>query len=327
MPLRAFIATLVLAVSGIPANAGPTGYGEAFDTLYAVELATRNATPIGVAGSWGGASIANVEGLTYSPNGKLYAVSDTLLKALVTIDPATGLASVIGPLGGSAGLGDTGQGAFDVLDLGLTFTCDGRLWLSSGYTGSFWQVDPATGATTKIGNLGATITGLTARGNQVFGAGSQDSPNLYSIDLTNGQATSVGPYGQGLDPITTASPGFDTSGRLWSILDNVPPLPPAQTPQWSTLATISSKGALTAVGDITTPTGLKYPSNVTQLPYVGLKGLAITSPCSVAKTAALDPAPATSPASLLALALLVLFAAGTSRRLQRQTKEALKKSA
>ena len=319
MPLRAFIATLVLAVSGIHANAGTVAYGEAFDTLYVIDLATRNATPIGAAGSWSGAAIANVEGLTYGPNGKLYAVSDTLLKALMTIDPATGLANVIGPLGGGAGLGDSGQGTFNVLDLGLTFTCDGRLWLSSGFTGSFWQVDPSTGATTKVGNLGATITGLTARGNQVFGAGSQDDPNLYSINLTTGQAIAVGPYGQGLNPITTASPGFDTTGKLWSVLDNVPPLPPTQTPQWSTLATISTKGALTTVGDITAPTGIKYPSNVTELPFVGLKGLAIASPCAV-RAAAQDPAPATSPASLLTLVLLVLLAAGTTGRRRRHTR-------
>jgi hypothetical protein len=322
MPLRAFIATLVLAVSGIHANAGTVAYGEAFDTLYRIDLATRTAAPIGVAGSWSGASIANVEGLTYGPNGKLYAVSDTVFKALMTIDPATGLASVIGPLGGGSGLGDTGQGTFDVLDLGMTFTCDGKLWLSSGFTGSLWQVDPGSGATTRIGKLGATITGLTARGNQVFGAGSQNDPNLYSINLTSGQAAAVGPYGQGLNPITTASPGFDATGKLWSVLDNVPPLPPTQTPQWSTLASIKPTGALAAVGDITTPSGLKYPSNVTQLPYVGIKGLAITSPCSVAKTAALDPAPATSPMSLAVLVLLVLLGAGTSYRRRRQTKQA-----
>ncbi len=324
MPLRAFIATLVLAVSGVHANAGPVAYGEAFDTLYSIDLSTRTATPIGAAGSWSGASIANVEGLTFSPNGKLYAVSDTLLKALMTIDPGTGLASVIGPLGGGAGLGESGQGTFDVLDLGMTFTCDGRLWLSSGFSGSFWQVDPGTAATTRIGKLGATITGLTARGNQVFGAGSQNDPNLYSIDLTTGQATSVGPYGQGVNPITTASPGFDATGALWLVVDNVPPLPPTQTPQWSTLTTISSKGALASVGDITAPTGMKYPSTATQLPYVGIKGLAITSPCNVAKAPAaiVDPTPATSPISLSALVLLVLLAAGTSYRRRRQTKQA-----
>jgi hypothetical protein len=322
MPLRAFIATLVLAVSGVHANAGTVAYGEAFDTLYRIDLSTRTATPVGAAGTWSGASIANVEGLTFGPNGKLYAVSDTLLKALMTIDPATGLANVIGPLGGGSGLGDSGQGTFDVLDLGMTFTCDGRLWLSSGFTGSFWQVDPSTGATTRIGNLGATITGLAARGNEVFGAGSQGDPNLYSIDLSTGHATSVGSYGQGLNPITTASLGFDSSGKLWSVLDNVPPLPPTQTPQWSTLATISSKGTLATVGDITTPSGMKFPATATQLPYVGIKGLAITSPCNVARAAAIiDPTPAISPLSLSALILLVVLGAGTSWR-RRQAQQA-----
>jgi MYXO-CTERM domain-containing protein len=55
------------------------------------------------------------------------------------------------------------------------------------------------------------------------------------------------------------------------------------------------------------------------LPYVGLKGLAITSPCNVARAAAIvDPAPATSPMSLSALILLVVLGAGTSWRRRRR---------
>ena len=87
-------------------------------------------------------------------------------------------------VGGSSGLGETGQGTFNVLDLGLSFTCDGKLWLSAGSTGSLWQVDPETAATTKVGNLGVTITGLTARGNQLFGAGSCVSPPVTGLDST-----------------------------------------------------------------------------------------------------------------------------------------------
>jgi MYXO-CTERM domain-containing protein len=60
------------------------------------------------------------------------------------------------------------------------------------------------------------------------------------------------------------------------------------------------------------------------LPYVGIKGLAIASPCDVAKVAAgvIDPAPTTSPMSLSALIALVLLAAGTTYRRRRQTKQA-----
>jgi hypothetical protein len=320
MPLRAVIASLLLAVFSVSVRAETVAYGEAFDTLYAFDLSTRAAAPLGPAGSWGGTPIANVSGLTFSPQGQLYAVSDTLLKVLMTIDRGTGAASVIGHLGGDAGLGESGQGAFNVLDLGLSFTCDGRLWLSAGATGSFWQVDPATAGVTKVGNLGVTITGLTARGNQLYGAGSQDDPSLYAIDINSAHATAIGTYGAAIDPVTTASPGFDSTGQLWSVLDDVPPLPPQNTqPQWSSLAKVSTNGSLTIVGDIATPSGLKYPTNATQLPYVGLKGLAIASPCSVAAVAVSAPAPALSAAASAILALLLLLIAGTSLRLRRRT--------
>jgi hypothetical protein len=319
MPLRAVIASLVLAVTGVAANAETIAYGEAFDTLYAFELSTRNAVPVGRAGTYGGTALANIEGLTFSPDGQqLYAVSDTLLKVLMTVDRNTGAASVIGPLGGSAGLGDTGQGNFNVLDLGMSFTCDGRLWLSSGATGSLWEVDPATASSTKVGNLGVTITGLTARGNELIGTGSHDDPNLYLIDPKTAKATVIGGYGAGVSPITTASPGFEPSGQLWSVVDNVPPLPPLNTqPQWSSLATISNHGNLTVVGDIMTPSGQKYPTNATQLPYVGLKGMAIASPCSIT-AAATAPAPALSVVGSAILALLLALLAGTSLRLRRR---------
>jgi hypothetical protein len=320
MPLRAVLASLVLAVSSAAANAATVAYGEAFDTLYAFDLATRTALPIGAAGSLGGTALSNVEGLTFNPDGtRLYAVSDTLVKVLMTIDRSTGKATVIGPLGGNAGLGDVGQGAFNVLDLGMSFTCDGRLWLSSGATGSLWQIDPATAAATKVGNLGVTVTGLTARGNNLYGAGSQGSPNLYLIDPQGAKATPIGSYGSNIDPITTASPGFDPTGQLWAVLDNVPPLPPQNTqPQWSSLARIGSKGELVTVGDITTPSGLKYPAGATQLPYVGLKGMAIASPCAIAAPPT-GAAPALSGAGAAILALLIALFAGTSLRPRRRS--------
>lgn len=319
MPLRAVIASLVLAVTSVAANAGTIAYGEAFDTLYAFELSTRTAAPIGPAGSWGGTPLSNIEGLTFSPDGQhLFAVSDTLLKVLMTVDRSTGAATVIGKLGGDAGLGDTGQGNFNVLDLGMSFTCNGKLWLSSGATGSLWEIDPATAAATRVGNLGVTITGLTARGNQLFGAGSHADPNLYLIDTKTAKATAVGGYGAGVDPITTASPGFESTGQLWSVLDNVPPLPPLNTqPQWSSLARLSTGGSLTVLGDITTSTGQKYPTNATQLPYVGLKGLAIASPCSIAVVSS-APAPTLSALGSAILALLIALIAGTSVRLRRR---------
>jgi len=60
MPLRAVIASLVLAVSSAAANAATAAYGEAFDTLYAFDLTTRSALPLGPAGNWGGTTLANL---------------------------------------------------------------------------------------------------------------------------------------------------------------------------------------------------------------------------------------------------------------------------
>jgi hypothetical protein len=319
MPLRAGIASLVLGLSSVAAHAGTIAYGEALDTLYAFDLSSRAAAPIGPAGSYGGVRLANISGLTVSPDGqRLYAVTDTLLKVLMTIDRSTGMASVIGPLGGGSGLGDTGKGSFDVLDLGLSFTCDGKLWLSAGATGSLWQVDPATANVTKVGNLGATITGLTARGNDLFGAGSQNNANLYRIDTKSAKTTAIGNYGT-TDPITTASPGFDTSGKLWLVIDNVPPLPPLNTqPEWSSLAQVGASGSLDILGDIATASGAKYPTNATQLPYVGLKGLAIASPCAVAQAPSTTRTPVLSPLGAALLGLLFVVFAGTSLRLRRR---------
>jgi len=299
MPLRAHIAALVLAVGSGRALAAADlfGYGEAFDTLYRVDLTTHSAQKLGPAGYLNGQQrIANIEGLTFNSNGELYAVSDTL-KVLLQINRTTGTATLVGPLNLA------GQSISQPLDLGLTFACDGRLWLSAG-NGSFWQVDPATGATTAVGNLGVTITGLTSRGNQIYGTGSQGDNTLYLIDPTTAQTTPVGAYGSGASYVTAASPGFDASGQLWVVLDYVPPQPGVTTvPLWSDLASLdASRGSLNNTGAITGPTDLQY---------IGLKGLAITPPICAAAPAQAASIPAITARGLAVLIALLALLAGT----------------
>src|SRR5262245_57771501 len=124
MPLRGFIAALVLGVLSAQARAtDPVAFAEAFDTLFSVDLTTQAATRIGratpVESSF---RYANIVGLTFNPAGVLYAVSDAgATKTLLTIDRFTGLATPVGTLD----LGTDAQ-----LDLGLAFTCDGKLWMS-----------------------------------------------------------------------------------------------------------------------------------------------------------------------------------------------------
>ncbi|MEO8804156.1 MAG: hypothetical protein ABI304_06165 [Rudaea sp.] len=305
MPLRAFIAALFFcAACGQVVAADVIGYSEAFDTLYRVDLTTQTATEIGRATPQGVARLANVEGLTFSPAGKLYAVSDAgSVKTLLSIDMGSGLATAIKTLN----LGTVSQ-----LDLGMAFTCDGRLWLSA-VTGQLWQVDATTGQLNLIGNMGATITGLAAKGNQLYGAGSQGSNQLFSIDTSTAKATSIGAYTSSTY-ITAASPGFDTSGQLWVLLDYVPP-PVDSSPaaQWSDLGTIAtSSGSLTNLGPVTA-----QGQSAANLAYIGLRGLAIPDAVCAAAAANVATTPALSGRALVGLILLLMWIAGTVLRWRR----------
>jgi hypothetical protein len=299
MPLRALFAALVFAVfCGQAIAADVVGYSEAFDTLYRVDLTARTAQEIGRATIIGTPRLANIEGLTASPSGILYAVSDTdSIKTLLQINTTTGLATSLGAItfsGGSA----TGQ-----LDLALAFTCDGQMWMSSG-TGLFWHIDPSTATATFVGNLGAKITGLAARGNVLYGAGSQGNNNLYTIDTATGAATLIGPYGSNAPYITTISPTFDTSGNLQALLDFVPPPSGSQVAQWSDLAQlVPASGTLTDLGNVTAS-----GSSVADLEFIGMKGLAILpSTCAAAISTSAKLPVLSWPSLLLLIALLIVI--------------------
>ena len=304
MPLRAILIALVLGVFASQARASDlVGYGEAFNVLYAVDLTTNTAVQIGGPGQ---ITYANIEGLTFSPGGRLFAVSDAgATKTLLTIDQGTGIATAIGTLN----LGTNNQ-----LDLALAFTCDGKLWMSAS-TGQFWNVDPATASVTGLGNLGVKITGMAARGSLLYAAGSQGNNNLYSIDPVGATATPIGNY-QSTNYITTISPAFDASGQLWAILDYVPPQQGSSSiPNWSDLAKLSiASGALTVLGNITPPAPIDTNSpTYANLYQIGLKGLAIPSGACAA-AAATASTPALSTRGIAALIALMLLLGGTRLR-------------
>lgn len=306
MPLRALIAALVFAVAcGQAIAADVIGYSEAFDTLYRVDLTARTAEEVGRATVIGTPRLANIEGLTSSPSEALYGVSDTdTIKTLLQINPTTGIATSLGSLTFTGG-NTTGQ-----LDLSLAVTCDGRMWMASG-TGSFWQLDPNTATATYVGDLGVKVTGLAARGNLLFGVGSQGNNNLYSIDTATGAATLLGPYGNNAPYITTISVAFDAAGNLYGILDFNPPPTGSQLTQWNDLAQIvPASGVLDDMGDITAS-----GNSVADLEFIGLKGLAIV-PNACAAQAGTVSLPVLSWPSLLFLIALLMLVAGVqfSRR-------------
>ena len=306
MPLRVLFAALVLAVAcGRAIAADVIGYSEAFDTLYRVDFTTLTADEIGRATVIGAPRLANIEGLTASPSGTLYGISDTAsVKTLLRIDPTTGIATSLGALT------LTGGDVSVQLDLSLAFTCDGRFWMSSG-TGLFWQIDPNTTAVTFVGNLGAKITGLAAHGNVLYGIGSQGNNNLYTIDLTTGAATLVGAFGNSAPYITTISAAFDASGDLHAILDFNPPPSGSTITQWNDVAQITpASGTLADMGNITAS-----GNSIADLEFIGMKGLAII-PSACAAQASTASLPMLSWQSLLLLIAFLVLIAGTqfSRR-------------
>ena len=115
-------------------------------------------------------------------------------------------------------------------DFGMTFACDGTLYLTSVAKGSLYRMD-LDGTTTLIGSensLGVKISALAAYGNPVklYGLGNGvdaelkvSTPNLYEIDPATGVASEIGPLGSAAGNYTEAGLAFDEEGQLWAIID------------------------------------------------------------------------------------------------------------
>ena len=305
-PLACLIAAGI-AVLAFSANAATVGYGEAFDTLYRIDLDARTATVIGAAGSYGGVPVANISGLTTSSDGTQFAVSGAL-KLFLKIAPATGISTVVGNLG----LAGQGTGQFPALDLGMAADCNGTLWLSSGTLQQLWKVDPNSGATTLIGSTGHPIAGLAARDGFLYGSGSRGDHGFYRIDKNTGAATLIGNFGAAASSILdSVAMSFDADGTLWAVLNYVPPTTGTVTPDWSDLAKIDpATGAMTLLGPITGPPSLRQ---------VGMKGFTVgPTQCAGAASAGPIGAPVGSPWALGLLGALLATAGvfGSRRQLR-----------
>ncbi|WP_395679697.1 hypothetical protein [Dokdonella sp.] len=290
--LTCLIAAGMFAVAAIPAGAATVSYGEAFDTLYRIDLETRTASPIGSAGFLGSQRIGNISGLTLLGDGSAYAVSGSL-KALLRINLSSGSSQVIGNLG----LSDQGSGQFDALDLGMTSDCDDVLWLVSGTLQQLWRVDPASGTPTLVGSTGHSISGLVADGDALYGTGGDGDHTLYRVNKSDASATAIGSFGtEAPAALNSVSMSFAEDGTLWAVLNYVPPASGSVTPDWSDLAVIDPEtGRMTLKGPITGPEALRQ---------VGMKGFATSTRQCPAGSAPVA-APVVSIWGLLALCMLL----------------------
>ncbi len=161
-------------------------------------------------------------GLAFHPSGALFAI-DFPAGRLLTVDPATGAADVVGTLG------------ID-LDYYPSFTADacGRLWLLNYPLGEgpmLHEIDPASGVATPGVPLAEQILGLAARGETLVGIVFNPPPavsRLVRIDPVTGQTAELLP----LEPGFLYLPNeldFAPDGDLWGVggvaipIDPVPP--------------------------------------------------------------------------------------------------------
>ncbi|MGH7848859.1 MAG: IPTL-CTERM sorting domain-containing protein, partial [Thermodesulfobacteriota bacterium] len=176
------------------------------DQLYFIDLPTGTAIPIGPTG------FADIECLAFDARSVLYGVDD-ITNQLVICDTSTGDCDAVGPLG------------VDFTDCGLTFDCNGELFMSTDAPEPFtlYSIDPNTGQATAVGDQGQQVTGLAAGaataicGSGVFGLGGDGTNNLGCMDLITGAFEEIGP----LNTVNVQDGGidFDLRGFLWGIQD------------------------------------------------------------------------------------------------------------
>ncbi len=272
------------------------------NALWRVDLSSGQADYIG----W--TSFLDVEALALSPDGGLYGADDDS-NTLLRVSTVTGLAQ---PIGGAANRYNTGLALDRKLDFGMTFTCDGDLYLVSDVEQSLFRGDLESGRLTLIGtagSLGAPITDLAIRGDEVYGIGvgltsegREASPGLYRIDLEEARATLIGPLGEAVAPYNNAGLSFGEDGTLWAMTDR---------------RAVGGEDLPSQILRIDPATGRAEVASET---IIGMESLAVAPPvmCQLRDVARPDgyPIPVLSGPALLTLILTVFLLGGLRLRIR-----------
>lgn len=290
---------LILSLMSMAASlaAAPIGYSinsdsqtSNADSLYRIDLASGAETPIATVKSKGQTRI-DIEGLAFAPDGTLYAVDDDSL-TLFPINPVNAAVDSTRevfiknlPLGGSN-------------DFGMTFACDGSLFVTSVARQSLYRLD-LNGNVSVVGEgegklNAAKIIALAAWGDHLYGLGNgakengdPDTPNLYEIDLASGGAVIVGKL-DGAGPYLQGGMSFDDEGNLWAITEGAQFDWPSQVMQVDTSSgkvserkTLAENGfeslAIAAPGGCQGGSFVDAPDNTRRVPVLGPFGLAVAA--------------------------------------------------
>jgi hypothetical protein len=166
-------------------------YGTDGNSLYLIDKISGLATLIG---SHGTVADPSIGALVFDESGVLFGITIGPTPQFVTIDPATGVANVVGPLG----IGFVFEG-------GLAFDATGRLLgvdQGDGVNGKTFTIDPATGAAVILGPTPGEIRDINGL--------AFDSGTMFAIDRATNSLGNLDTASGGFTPI--GSPG-STIGR------------------------------------------------------------------------------------------------------------------
>ncbi|NDY95874.1 hypothetical protein [Wenzhouxiangella limi] len=290
--------------------ANPAGYSinsrgldtedEPINHLWRVFLSDGRAEKIGPVRN----DFVDVEALALSPDGTLYGADDST-NTLLEIDTGSGFGD---PVGRGFEVGNMGlAGTFD---FGMSFDCNGRLYVVSAMEQSLFLADLETGRLRRVGeagSLGAPITDLAVRGDEVYGIGvgltregQEAAPNLYRIDLEEASSTLIGPLGAAAAPYNNAGLSFADDGSLWAMTDR---------------RAVGNEDGPSQILRIDPATGTAEAVAET---IIGMESLAVAPPvmCQLRDVArpAGHPIPVFSAPAVLALILTVFLMAGVRLR-------------
>jgi len=268
---------MVVSLFAISANGAPMAYSinsdsgnsTTEDSLYLIDLSTgidqrRGTLATGIPGD----VRRDTEGLAFDRNGTLWGVDDdtrTLFPINISSGAINSQHEIPLPVFQSGGSND----------FGMTFSCDNSLYVTSVVARTLYRLglDGSSEIIGAKGALGANISAIAANGssttiyglgNGQFANGTTDAPNLYSIDMTTGVATLIGPLGNEAGEYNQGGLDFDSEGQLWAITD-----------RRIINNSIENKASQILRIDINTGTATLVSSTVNE---VGFESLAIASP-------------------------------------------------
>lgn len=215
----------IFALSVNSAFGAPVGYSVNSDEvngdrLYEIDLETGASNDRGAVQS-AVATFTDVEGLAFDPEGVLWGVDDQSL-SLFPISTGNGTVDrdLVSPIRGLQSLSGN--------DFGMSFSCDGDLFVSSVADRALYRLS-TSGQATLIGSLNANISALAAYGDPVrlYGLGNgllddngtPDNRSLYEIDTATAATQLLFVIGNEASDYYQAGLSFDVDGRLWAITD------------------------------------------------------------------------------------------------------------